>query len=101
MTDGLLRHRGRRILAVIADAVRGEILPEPPMNARPDQREKDLSRELARVLDEKARALDIPASLLAPRRDLMAMAQGRRDLDVLEGWRWQAVGSDLLSLLNE
>lgn len=101
MTDGLLKHRGRQLLSVIADSDASDASDAPPVNTRPDATEKTLSKQLAKLLDEKAGELDIPASLLATRRDLMAMVQGSRSLDVLHGWRGEIIGDKLLEQLEK
>lgn len=101
MTDGLIKHRGRQLLAVIADTEVDDTAAQPPNNARPDAREKTLSKQLAKILDNEAERLNIPASLLATRRDLMAMVKGERSLDVLQGWRREVVGEELLEQLEK
>ena len=101
MTDGLLKHRGKQLLSVISDTDAGDTALEPPKNIRPDAREKALSKQLAKILDDEAGRLNIPASLLATRRDLMAMVQGERSLNVLQGWRREAIGEELLEQLEK
>jgi ribonuclease D len=100
MTDGLLKHRGAQILTVIAEV--GSVPPDmqAPVNVRPDAREKALSKALAVIIDDKATELDMPPSLLATRRDLMALVQGERALPVLQGWRSQLIGDALLEKLE-
>lgn len=101
MTDGLLKHRGRQLLDAIADTSGNDDSEGPPVSARPDAREKALSKQLAKLLDEKAAELDMPASLLATRRELMAMVQGDRSLNVLKGWRGEVIGAKLLEQLEK
>jgi ribonuclease D len=101
MTDGLLKHRGKELLSVISDKNIDDSGAEPPKNIRPDAREKTLSKQLTKILDNVAGQLNIPASLLATRRDLMAMVQGERTLNVLQGWRREVVGDNLLEQLEK
>ena len=44
--------------------------------------------------------MNIPASLIATRRDLTAMIHGDRELAVFQGWRAEIVGQDLLDYLQ-
>ena len=101
MTYGLLKQPGRQLLSVIADSEASDASDAHPVNTMPDETENKLSKQIAKLLDEKAGELDIPASLLATRRDLMAMVQGSRSLDVLHGWRGEIIGDKLLEQLEK
>jgi len=96
---GLVNNRGREILAQIEQA-RENTAPTPTVAQRPSNREKSLQKQLARRLDECAADLGMPASLLATRRDLLALVQGERKLPLLQGWRVEQVGRELLGLLE-
>lgn len=87
------------LLALIDEAARTDA---PPLvtDTRPGEAEK---QRLKRVL-ERARAianeLGIPASLLAPRADIDALAAlgDRADIALLRGWRREVAGEELLRL---
>ena len=96
MTDGFVKHQGERVLAIIKQSEEHNESDQPSGPGRPDAREKALKKELATILDAAAQKMDIPASLLATRRDLTAMINGARELAVLQGWRAEAVGQALL-----
>jgi ribonuclease D len=42
----------------------------------------------------------VAAANLAPRRELERLVQGERELEVLSGWKREAVGTALLALLE-
>lgn len=96
-----LERHADTLLAVIDQASR---LDAPPLvvDARPDEAEK---ARLKRLFD-RARAiateLGIPASLLAPRADLEALAQhgDAAAVPLLRGWRRSVAGTELLTLLG-
>jgi len=100
VTDGLVKHRGDRLLAIIRQSAEHDEPDQPSGPGRPDAREKALKKELAKILDSVAENLTLPASLLATRKDLAAMIQGDRKLAVFQGWRAEAVGQELLDYLQ-
>ncbi|GMR05655.1 MAG: ribonuclease D [Gammaproteobacteria bacterium] len=100
VTDGLVKHRGGQLLAIIKQSVNHSESEQPRETGRPDTREKSLKNELAKILDATAEKMELPASLLATRKDLTAMIQGERELAVFQGWRAEAVGQELLDYLQ-
>jgi len=101
ITDGLVKHRGDRLLTIIKQSVEHNEPDQPTGPGRPDVRERALKKELAKILDTAAERMSLPASLLATRKDLMAMIQGNRDLAIFKGWRATAVGQELLDYLQK
>ncbi len=100
ITDGFVKHRGERILSIIRQSAEHSESEQPTGPGRPDAREKALKKELAMILDAAAEKIELPASLLATRKDLTAMIHGDRELAVLQGWRAEIVGQDLLDCLQ-
>lgn len=101
ITDGLVKHRGDRLLTIIKQSVEHNEPDQPTGPGRPDVRERALKKELAKILDTAAERMSLPASLLATRKDLIAMIQGSRDLAIFKGWRATAVGQELLDYLQK
>ena len=58
-----------------------------------------LVRKLVAVNQAAALQLNLSPELLATRRDLEQLAEGRRDVPVLIGWRRQIIGERLLAAL--
>jgi ribonuclease D len=56
---------------------------------------------LAALVRERAAQHDLSPALLAPRRELVELLRGGRDLGVLMGWRGELIGRDLLALGDE
>ncbi len=100
VTVGLVKHRGDRLLKIIKQSVNHNESDQPTERGRPDTREKSLKVELAKILDARAERMELPASLLATRKDLSAMIQGERELAVFQGWRSELVGQELLDYLQ-
>ena len=100
ITDGFVKHQGNRVLAIIRESAEHNESAEPVGPGRPDAREKALKKQLANILDQAAEKINIPASILATRRDLTALIHGERELPVLRGWRAEVVGNDLLTCLQ-
>lgn len=96
MPPALARRSGEKLLALIAEP--GEPLPHNP--GPPDEREKALEKALAQKVSQAAGRLGIDAEVLAPRKELRAIAGGRRDTRVFEGWRAAVAGEALTSLLD-
>ena len=91
-------------MATLADA---QPLPEDEMPARA-QRGAPLGKEGALVTDLlklllkiRSREIDVAARLLARSEELEALAAGiRKNLPVLEGWRYDQFGRDALDLVE-
>jgi ribonuclease D len=94
-----LDRHGEALIALIADAAK---IDAPPLVV--DTRADDTEKQRIKRLLDRARAiaaeLGIPASLLAPRADIEALATAREHADValLRGWRREVAGAELLAL---
>lgn len=82
--------------AKAAAPTEGEALWEPPPQFTPA--ETKLLKQLARLVRERGQELQISASLLATRKELERLLLGAKDLPVLQGWREELVGRELLGL---
>jgi ribonuclease D len=97
---GVVERCGEELLRVIAESAH---LGEEPFAARRrprqdpqrDARLKALSAVVRRVAEE----LGLSPEVLATRRDLQQILNGRRDVEPLRGWRADVVGSALLAAL--
>ncbi len=74
-------------------------------DARPTPEQKERIHRLARVVDERARALGMSAEILAPRGELRTLALSDADpatleLPSLRGWRRAQIGEELLATLR-
>ncbi len=97
---GLVRHRGAELLACVAAAG----VPDPPPPApgtctRPDPARNALVKKLGAINQTVAAELSLVPEVLATRRDLEQLAEGRRDGAVLRGWRRSVLGERLLAAL--
>ena len=101
ISDGFVKHQGQRILSIIRQSADHSESEQASGPGRPDAREKALKKELAGMLDKVAESLNIPASILATRRDLTALIHGDDELPVLKGWRAEVVGKQLLKHLHQ
>jgi ribonuclease D len=96
---GVVRHRGAELLALVAAADIPD--PAPPAPGRPpsDPQRNALVRKLAGVSQAVAAELALVPEVLATRRELELLADGRRDGAVLRGWRRSVLGERLLATL--
>jgi ribonuclease D len=96
---GVVKHRGAELLALVAAADIPD--PAPPAPGRPpsDQQRNALVRKLAGVSQAVAAELALVPEVLATRRELELLADGRRDGAVLRGWRRSVLGERLLATL--
>jgi ribonuclease D len=96
---GVLKHCGTEIL----DCIRAAEVPEPPppLNARmrPDPAKTALVKKLGALNLTLAADLGLSPEVLATRRDLELLVDGRRDVGVLRGWRREVVGNRMLAAL--
>jgi ribonuclease D len=96
---GVLKHCGAEIL----ECIRGAAVPDPPppSNARmrPDPARTALVKKLGTLNQTLAADLGLSPEVLATRRDLELLVDGRRDVGVLRGWRREVVGERMLAAL--
>lgn len=98
MPAGLLERSGRQLIECVRAAEVPE--PAPPVRRpRPDPEHSALLKKLAALQRAAAAELGVSPEVLATRRDLEQLAAGRRDAQVLAGWRRTVLGERLLAAL--
>ena len=99
MPPSILRHCGDELL----ECVRVAGIPEPPapieQRQRPDPVKAALVKTLGALNQSIAGELGLSPELLATRRDLEQLVDGKRDVGVLRGWRRTVVGERMLAAL--
>ena len=99
MQPGFIKHNGNEILAVLAAAAMPSVLPRINLRGAPDPQKTALVKKLSTVHQAVATELNLPPEILATRRDLEQLADGRRDGAILSGWRREVIGERLLAAL--
>jgi ribonuclease D len=96
---GVLKHCGAELLECIRAAEVPN--PPPPINTRtrPDPAKTALVKKLGALNQAIAAQLGLSPEVLATRRDLELLAEGRRDVGVLRGWRRDVIGDRMLAAL--
>lgn len=100
LPPGVVRKQGDAIVEVVRNAnaedgseeLRQEPLPVPPS--------KERVKELAKIVREAADALSIAPEILATRKDIAGLLNGRQDVRVLTGWRRAEIGERLLEAVD-
>ncbi len=97
--DGVLKHCGAELL----DCIRSAAVPDPPpplnTRTRPDPSKIALVKKLGALNQTIAADLGLSPEVLATLRDLELLADGRRDVGVLRGWRREVIGDRMLAAL--
>lgn len=99
LTPGTLA-RAHDVQAVIADARQQPPVPAWPAPRRLSAAESTLLAQLGACVRERAKEAGISPALLATRRDLEQLLAGERKLALLEGWRREVLGDELLALVD-
>jgi ribonuclease D len=99
MPPGVVQRRGEQLLAEVRAAAVPDPAPSLPGRARPDPLKAALVKRLAAIIQTVAGELNLVPEVLATRRDLEQLADGRRDASVLRGWRGATLGERLLAAL--
>jgi len=99
MPPGLVKRRGAELIGCIEGAQVPQPPPPMPGRQRPDPLRTALIRKLSGISQEAARELSLVPEVLATRRDLEQLADGRRDGALLRGWRRAVLGERLLAAL--
>jgi ribonuclease D len=99
LPPSLLKHCGEELLECIRVAQVPD--PAPPIDARqrPDPAKAALVKTLGTLNQSIAAELGLSPEVLATRRDLEQLVEGRRDVSVLQGWRRAVVGDRMLAAL--
>ena len=97
--EGVVRHCGEELLAIIAAADVPNPAPALDMRQRPDPARNALVKKLGALVQATATELSISPEVLATRRDLERLAEGGRDIPALQGWRLPVIGARLLSAI--
>jgi len=96
-----LRKSGAKLLDLVQAANEGSQngTVQPLQQDRPDSQHKALLKHLGKVVAERADELQIPAEILASKKELNAMILGDRQQRPLTGWRLNEIGQLLLAEL--
>jgi ribonuclease D len=96
---GVVKHCGDELLACVQAAE----IPDPPPalqgRLRPDPLKTALVKKLGALNQAVAADLGLSPEILATRRDLEQLADGRQDVAVLRGWRRGIIGDRMLAAL--
>ena len=93
----VIKHCGADILECVRSARIPDPLPALDARVRPDPAKTALLRRLADLNQAIAAELSMSPEVLTTRRELELLADGRRDVPVLQGWRRGVVGERLLA----
>ena len=96
---GLVKRRGAELLECVERAQVPQPSPALPGRPRQDPVKAALVRKLSSISQATARELNLVPEVLATRRDLEQLADGRRDGALLHGWRRAVLGERLLAAL--
>lgn len=94
------KRHGDALLAALAEAAQH---PAEPLanNAEPlDDAQKRLCKQARQALAICARDSDVPAPVLARRKDLEQLVLGERDLAMLRGWRADVAGQAIMDVVD-
>lgn len=99
LPPNLIRHCGDELLACVRFADIPDPAPAVETRQRPDPAKAALLRSLGLLNQAIAGELGLSPEVLATRRDLEQLAEGKRDVAVLRGWRRAVVGERMLAAL--
>ena len=94
---------GKRLMKVIdrAEPLPKDEMPEKAKRGAPLGKEGALVADLLKLLLKiRAREIDVASRLLTKSDELEALAAGVRDLQILDGWRYEVFGKDALELVE-
>jgi ribonuclease D len=96
---GVVKHCAEELLACVQAARITD--PPPPLQPRirPDPLKTALVKKLAALNQAVAADLGLSPEILATRRDLEQLADGRQDVPMLSGWRRAVIGDRMLAAL--
>jgi ribonuclease D len=95
--------QGDDLLQLISDAIESEIQlikPESTRRAKASQKQEALVDVLQAQLVLLAEKNAINPAALATKKQLVALVMGERDIPILNGWRNEMAGKELLALIE-
>ena len=99
MQPSVVKNCADDLLRIIAEAD----VPNPPppviSRPRPSPEQMALVKKLGALNQTIAQGLGLSPEVLATRRDIEALAEGGRDVAILQGWRRTVIGEPLLAAL--
>lgn len=99
LPPGVVKNCAEDILKIVSDAN----VPNPPppviSRPRPSPEQMALVKKLAALNQTIAQDLGLSPEVLATRRDIEQLAEGARNVAILQGWRKSVVGEPLLAAL--
>jgi ribonuclease D len=96
---GVVKHCGEELLACVRAAEIANPPPALPAKLRPDPLKTALVKKLATLNQAVAADLGLSPEILATRRDLEQLVEGRQDVAVLKGWRRGVIGDRMLAAI--
>jgi len=99
LPPNLIRHCGEELLECVLAADIPDPAPPVETRQRPDPAKAALLRSLGSLNQSIAGELGLSPEVLATRRDLEQLADGKRDIAVLRGWRRAVIGERMLAAL--
>jgi ribonuclease D len=93
--EGVVKHSGEELLAMIQAAGIDHPPPPLPKRERPDPAFVATVKALSSVAQAIAKELDIASEVLATRKDLEEIASGRDAASILGGWRAEVLADRL------
>lgn len=99
LPPAVARRHGDTLLDLLREAADAQA-PRPLPSMRLEPAQDRLSRQLMARIRELAEQHRISAPLLATRKDVEAMVRGQRDLPLLQGWRRDLAGEELLRMVD-
>jgi ribonuclease D len=99
MTAGVIRHCADELLEIISAANVPNPPPPIPPRMRPSPEHTALIKKLGALNQSIAQALGLSPEVLATRRDIEQLAEGGRELAILQGWRRAIIGEPLLAAM--
>ena len=95
----VVRKRGGILLEQVALANRefGDGKLQIKQKHRPPHKEPALARKLLGIVRAHSERLNIATEILASRREISAIARGKREGQALSGWRLKVFGQELLA----
>jgi ribonuclease D len=99
MQPGVIRNCADEILKMVSAANIPQPAPPLPSRPRPNPEQTALVKKLGALNQSIAQTLGLSPEVLATRRDIEQLAEGARNVAILQGWRRAIIGEPLLAAL--
>ena len=94
------RKFGKELIDIIQIAMESDIQPAEPVFERLSEKQSKLVKDMQKVIKQVSEAENIEATTICGKKEIEKLVRGKKNLNILNGWRYELVGKELNEMLD-